>query len=197
MRGGGGQARAVGVWLLTAIIGLQVGSARIAAREADGPVGFGSTWTEVDRTAREAALRGPGGAELRLDLTPWIDLRDAVLEVRVPAGLRIELAHPSDDAPAPTVEPDGATVWSVPVGDLARGAIGSIAFRCRIDAGHGAVATFSVVARSPDGRTVRDAIGVPVGRPGAEPQHRHGAIEFRAVPAGPDDRPAAPEGSGP
>lgn len=181
MRDGGG--RALVASLVTIVIILLAGIASAPAAEPDGAVRFTFRWSEPDRGARAEALAGPG-AVLHLDIGPYADLRDVELDVRVPPGVEVRpFAADVDDAGVRSrVDGDGTTVWTVPVGAVPRGATASLRFACRLAGEPGAVASFFVRGTDAAGRPVADAAGVAVGRPGAEPARRHGALEYLAVP---------------
>lgn len=153
-----------------------------AAIEPDGPVAFRPIWSEPDPASREAELRGPG-TELRIDVTPGVEMARASLEVRLPPGVAGVSSGTADASTVRTeIEADGTTVLHVALGDLVAGAARVLRFRLRLDRVEGAVATFAVHGTAVDGTPVRDAVGVVVGVPGTAPRSRHGAFEFRAVP---------------
>ena len=153
-----------------------------AALEPDGPVTFRPTWSEPDPAARQLVLRDLG-AELSLAVVPDVGLRQAWLELRLPPGIAGGpiAAAPEDDVES-ELERDGTTVVRLRLGRMDRGVERGMRFRLRLEAGEGAVATFTVVGTDDRGAAVRDACGVVVGTPGGAPDHRHGAVEYRAVP---------------
>jgi hypothetical protein len=153
-----------------------------AALEPDGPVVFRPVWSEPDRAMRDAELRGPG-AELRLGVIPGVGLRESALEVRLPHGIAVAPGGVALDAGVRTeLERDGTTVLRIELGRIDPGSERPLRIRLRLDGAEGAVATFVLRGTDDRGVAIRDAIGVVVGVPGAAPDHRHGAIEYRAVP---------------
>jgi hypothetical protein len=162
-----------------------------AALEPDGPVVFRPTWSEPDRAVRDAELRGPG-AELRLDFLPDVGLRGTSLEVRLPPGIAgAPRGLPRDLVAQTEIEPDGTIVLHIDLDRLVVDAARQLRFRLRLDGGEGAVATFTILGTNDRGVPIREAFGVVVGTPGAAPESRHGALEFRAVSI-PDPNSSAP-----
>ena len=152
-----------------------------AALEPDGPVVFRPMWSEPDRAVRDAELRG-AGTELRLDLLPEVGLRATSLEVRLPPGIAGAPRGLVRDRVAQTeIEPDGTTVLHIDLDRLVVDGALQLRFRLRLDGVEGAVATFAIFGTDDRGVPIRDAFGVVVGTPGAAPESRHGALEFRAV----------------
>lgn len=128
--------------------------------------------------------RGDGGTaatadRLTLTLQPVTALAGCELHVRAPDGVSVAPvpATGSDPTSLPPLGPDGALV----LGDLHRGLVVPVSFAVTVPPGRGGIVVFTLTASLPGGGTVEEPFAWTVGTPGARPQRRFGAAEFRAV----------------
>ncbi len=170
--------RRIGIALAAATVALSA-----AAVEPDGYVRFTPRWSAPDGVA--IARPAPGTpAVLKIDLAGPVRLRDVVLDAVLPAGM--DASSPAGAA-GPTffeVAPrGGARVLRADLGGIPAGTPATVVLEVRVpEEGGGGILSFELRATGASGETVRDGLGVVVGRPEAEARRRHGAVEFRATP---------------
>ena len=128
-------------------------------REPDGRVAFHYEW--VGDKAEPGLPR-----KLRVSITALVPLDEARIEAAAPSGpAKLLTAWP----------PEGLAI-----GGFAAGTSSVIELDVVEPPKGGEILTLSVRAVE-KGVPVREAVGIPVGRPGVVPTLRHGAVEFPAV----------------
>ena len=159
----------IGLAFLACALLLAGASAR--ATEPDGAVVLRFEWVEA----------APGGAPPRLGivLRAATDLRDASLVAQAPPGVRLRTLRAGRVPDDP-----GADRLEIRVGSLPAGVERRIEYEVLRPEGSGRIAAFTVEARLPDGRPIRESLGVALDRGEQHGRLREGAIEFPAARMG-------------
>lgn len=132
------------------------------------PDGFTALrWTWADAPPRAGSV-----STLVVTVHALVPLEDVAVRIEAPDGAAV--------AVEPAQAPAGRTAQSV-VGDMAAGAETTLRVSVRAPGTGGGVLAFRAEGRIAGGTGFVEGFGVAVGRPGAIPVRRHGALEFSAA----------------
>ena len=146
------------------------------AAEPDGYLALRYEWAD----ASEAAPDGlePGETMLRIEVRFLRSISDAVVIPNILPGIDLR-AIPALPATPPLEEVEGESLhWQL--GESRPRDVRRLRIAVKVDEGSGGIVDFSVEGRLPDGRWIRETVGVPVGRVHPPGRFRAGALEFPA-----------------
>jgi hypothetical protein len=156
-----------GVGLLLALFG-----ACAWGTEPDGSVSIGWEWVSAPRAAG-------GDARLRVTVRAGQALSDVSLRPSFPAGVGFWTDRLSVSGKGPQ-EVQPLPGQPAVVGALTRDATAVVEFVLRLAPGARGPGSLTIEAIDASGRSVREAMGIPVGPVGTDPVLRNGAAEFPA-----------------
>ena len=146
------------------------------AAEPDGYLALRYEWVDASEAAPDRLQ--PGETMLRLEVRFFRSLSKAVVIPNIPPGISLR-AIPELAATPPFEGVEGEPLhWQL--GESRPRDVRLLRIAIKAAAGSGGIVDFSVEGRLPDGRRIRAAVGVPVGRVHTPGRSRAGALEFPA-----------------